>query len=382
MRFSIVTPVDIKYSYKATEYLVYEYAKALKENGLDVELLITNTGKKRTYIKNYTGVQAKYKGIPQKPIDCIELTLPLKYHLFMYKGLPQDSVVYLPFSVYDYITNIISKPLGQKYIIGCHGMHLKMGHMVAGNSILEGLLNTITRTALLSRKNEMRNLYCHVINKEQAKYVRKELGFRPENIFYVPIMLDIKKYRIRGNKSHKLKVVHIGGAGKDMQIVLGVIDLLKAKGSLDGFDFYFIGESDKEAEETYRIFGNVNFLGMVGDKEKIKILSEMDAIIVPAYETFSKTMLEGLASGLYVLTSRRAASWRDLTKLGVKMTVTHDGRAEDYVQPLLKLHQMKKNGRDINTRKKENLCIISKEFDSNVVLKKIEEMFLTVAKHP
>ncbi len=378
MKVSLVTPVDIRYSYKATEYLVYEYAKFLKSNGIDTEILITKGKDGGSQIANYSQVKKRYREIPKRKVDCAEMVLPFKYHLFFYDGLPQDSVMYLPFSIYDYIPNILTKPAGQKYIIGSHGMHLKMGHIVKNHSMLEKTLNAMVRNALRINRKEIDNLYCHVINKEQQEYVRKTFGFRPENILYVPIMIKAKDYHPERNNSRKLRILHVGGIGKDMQIVLEVIDMLNAMKKLSMFEFYFIGEEDNESKRRYAHLNNVHFLGMVGDREKIKTMGQCDVIIVPAYETFSKTMLEGLVSGLYVLTSKRTGSWKDITDLGIKINVANHGKAEEYMEPLIHLAGLKSKGKVINMHKAINIKKTEENFDESVILKKMLELFLKV----
>lgn len=378
MKVSLVTPMDIRCSYKATEYLVYEYAKFLLDSGISAEILITNTGKKYPLIKNHRWASERYKKVPKRGVRCKEIILPFKYHLFLYDGLPNESIVYLPFSIYDYIINILRKPKGQKYIIGCHGMHLKMGHIIKGHDILERMLNAWVRSILFIRRGEMKNLYCHAINKEQAEYMKRTFGFRPENIFYVPIMINAGDYRSKGNNSRKLRVVHIGGMGKDMQIVLDIVNKLSETGKLSMFEFYFIGERSTVAEDAYRKFGNIYFLGMIGDKDKFRALGEMDAMIVPAYETFSKTTLEGLASGLRILSSRRAASWKDVTDIGIELSVTENGYAEEYTRPLIKLAELKCKGKDINPHRKMNIRKTIENFDEKVILQKMLTLFLKV----
>ena len=381
MKVSLITPMDIRYVYTGTEWHIYEYAKFLHGHRIDVNILITDRcsdGAKLKPIKGFRRIIALYKAIPKSYVKCTELILPFKYHLFLYRGLPRNSVIYFPFSIYDYIINILFKPKGQKYIIGCHGMHLKMGHIIKGHNMLEGLLNAWMRFLLFIRRDEMENLYCHVINKEQAEYMKRTFGFRPENVFYVPIMINAGDYHAKGNNSKKLRVVHIGGMGKDMHIVLDVIDGLSETGKLRMFEFYFIGERSVDAEDAYRKFDNVHFLGMVSDRHKYKMLGMADVMIVPAYETFSKTMLEGLASGLSILTSRRAASWKDVTDIGIELSVMSNGYAEEYTRQLIKLAELKCKGKDINPRREMNIRKTIENFDEKVILKKMLTLFLRV----
>ena len=300
------------------------------------------------------------------------------FSTFLYNNLPHGNVIYFPYSIYDYIVNILFKPKGQKYVIGSHGMHLKMGRMLKDHRLLEILLNAAVKSVLLLRKGEINNIYCHVINKEQECYIKKTFGFRTENIFFVPIMLKVTNYLTKKNKSKKLKVVHIGGMGKELQTVLNVVNMLDKKGILGEFEFYFIGETDENVEKRYKRFSNIHFLGMIDDKQKIKTLSEMDVMVVPAYETFSKAMLEGLASGLYIITSKRTASWKDLVNLGIKIAVAGEGEAHEYLAPLISLSKRKRKRKDVNPYKYINIKRTAINFDEKIVLKKMLKLFRKV----
>jgi glycosyltransferase involved in cell wall biosynthesis len=125
---------------------------------------------------------------------------------------------------------------------------------------------------------------------------------------------------------------------------------------------------------------NLRFLGEVSEKSKLKVLSRMDAIIVPAYETFSMVVLEGLASGLYVLTSKRNAAWLDFKKLGIKIFVAGHGKPVEYIKILRRLAEVKKVSKHSNKYAIYNRKVITKNFDEQIILREILEMFEYIQK--
>ncbi|HUC39042.1 MAG TPA: glycosyltransferase family 4 protein [Candidatus Acidoferrum sp.] len=379
MKVYLITPVDIKYSYKGTEYHVYEYAKYLNQKGLEAEILITENMRGYHTLPNYKEILANYKTVPTSEVRCRERVLPFKWHIFNYTGLPDDAPIYFPYSIYDYIFNVSKKPVGQKYIIGCHGMHLKMGEMVKDHQGLESLLNAYINGHLNSRRSEMKNLYCHVLNSQQKEYMIKTFKFDRKNVFLVPPMIDAKIYKISRNSSNKLKIIHIGGPGKDMKVVLDIVDILKDRGALDMFEFYFMGERDSEAEQVYKD-DNVHFLGAVNDSEKMRLLGSADAMILPAYEVFPKTMLEGLASGLYIFTSRKNGAAGDVDRNGIKMVITKNGYPREYIDSMIGLTKKKGNRKAFDQLRKKNRQIAIMEFDKGKVLRDMLKMFSRVCR--
>ncbi len=376
MKVSIITPLDIRYSYKGTEWHVYEYAKYLKQNGIDADVLVTENMRVFAEVPNYKKIKAKYSILKEHPAACSHIELPLRWHLFIYKNLPKDRTIYFPYSIYDYIINILKKPKGQKYIIGCHGMHLKMGMIVKGNRLLESGLNLFIKILLRVNGDELQNIYCHALNMEQAEYIVKELGFKKRNVFCVPPLIETKQYELSNNTSHRFRVLHIGGRGKNIEVVFNTILHLSKLSELDKFEFYFIGDINEENKKQLKSLENVHFLGQINERQKMKIIKSVDAMIVPAYEVFPKTMLEGLTSGLYVLTSKRNASWRDMKKLKIDIFVSETGSALDYAEHLILLYERKKhNKKAFEHERRINRERVLKKFDREVVLQRMLHMF-------
>jgi len=380
MKIYLISPMDIRYSFRATERYIYEYTKYLHEHGKDVEILITERKIEGTNAKNEDTAK-RYAKIKQRHIKCKELVLPFKWHIFIYKDLPSDGVIYFPYSIYDYLYQILFKPKGQKYIIGSHSMHLKFDRMIEKHPLLESLLNSLVNLVLWLRKSEMKNIYIHAINTAQVEYIQRNFKLiKKENIFYIPNMINVKGYTLSKNRSKKLRVLHIGGTEKDADTVFDIINLLKEEGSVNDFEFYFIGKLNKSIDPELVKMPNLHFLGEISEKSKLKILSRTDALIVPAYETFSMVMLEGLASGLYVLTSKKNAAWRDFKKLGVKFFVAEHGYSTEYIKKLKNLAILKKGGTNFHDRIFYNRSVITQNFNKELILNQIMEMFVNVMK--
>ncbi len=376
MKVYLITPVDLKYSYRATEEYVYSYAKYLKEHGIDTEILITKKSERQqTLLPNYEEVIKPYDNIANKPVRCKEIVLPLKWHIFIYKDLPKEGTIYFPYGIYDYLFNILFKPEGQKYVIGSHSMHLKMGHMIKNHEKLEWLLNFIVKSVLFLRRKEKDNIYFHVINSAQEAYLIKNFKINKKSIFHVPNFIDTSKYQLTKNSSKKLRVVHIGGTEKNANIVFDIIKLLDKRQVLDKFEFYFIGKPDKQTGGQYTSLKNIHILGQIDDRTKIKVLSSADCMIIPSYETFSKTLLEGLLSGLYLLTSKRNSAWQDLTVSGIKIFIADTGKPEEYISILSNLGNKKERRERINKYRLRNRICVIVNFNERKILMKILKMF-------
>lgn len=380
MRINFITPVDIKYSYTGTEWHVYEYARFLKEKGEDSNILVTQQKDSKPYVKHYKAVERHYSCIPKKTVRKLEISTFRNAHLIVYRGLPRNGLIYLPYSIHSYLVNILFKPHGQKYVIGSHIMQLKFGKMIEGNhAIYENLLLLLVRLILLIRKRESNNLYFHVINNEQIKYLVRA-GINRRNIFYVPAMADIKYFKIAHNKSKKLRVIHIGGAIKESIIVLQIIKQLIRFGEIWHFEFYFIGAPQPdELMEISKRYKNIHVLGRIDDRRKNNILSKADAMIIPAYETFSKTMLEGLAAGLYIFVSNKNNAAKDVKEIGVDLWITKTGMPTEYIKPLLNAAKEKRmRPSNFNPNKRKNKELVIREFDKNTILPKMLRLFQEV----
>ena len=369
----MVTPIDIKYSYRGTEYWVYECAKYLRSQGIDARILVTSNREVNSQVRNFGAVR-EFASVPQTEIANSKLTLPLNLKITTYNNLPTDSIIYLPYSIYDYLINLIRKPYGQKYVIGAHSMHLKNGHIVKGHDLLERLLNGLVKAMVFSRKEARENIYHHVVNRAQEKYLM-QLGIRKDHIFCIPPFIDVKNFRMSHSIGKKLNVIHMGGRSKGAEIIIDVLEALERSGDLELFEFYFIGaDQPTSLIEFSKEHKNVHVLGPVDEKLKIDILVRMDVIVIPAVENFSRAMLEGLASGLYVVSNSMNQSAQEIAKMGAELTVTKSD--EEYIDVLGKLAAGKIGGR-MKTCKAKNR-MVAMRFDRTTIMPLMGKMFIKI----
>ena len=383
VKAGLVTPVDIKYSYQTAERTIYEWVKFLSENGIDATVLVPDLPNWRMaqlhLREDYKKLERHYSTVPQKRIENPMLQLGFNHKLDLYKGLPKEGIVFIPMSLYDYLPNVLLRPKGQRYIIGQGGLTVfKSGHVTKYHVFMESIVNFLLMTFVLRTKEAKANLFYYVVSPRQTHYLLK-LGISKSKIFYIPLSVDTKRFRVRKAYGKKLKVLHIGGKGKSSQIVINIIKELIANGEINKFQFYFIGR--KQPEELFEYAGkmdNVSYLGPATDKEKIDALSRSDVLIVPdPEETFGVVMLEGLSSGLALLVDDYNPVINELLKDGAMAYKGNKDKLQTYVTSLMKLAKMKKN-KGFNKAKMINREIAVRKFDKKVVLKQVKEMFVKV----
>ena len=119
-------------------------------------------------------------------------------------------------------------------------------------------------------------------------------------------------------------------------------------------------------------------LGQIDDRTKLKVLSSADCMIIPSYEAFPKTLLEGLLSGLYILTSKRNSAWQDFVDFGIRMFVAENDLPKEYLQFIIRLIGKKGEHKDTNAYKESNRKKTIKNFNKRSILPKIFDMFQRV----
>jgi glycosyltransferase involved in cell wall biosynthesis len=380
LKVSLITPIDIKYSYQTAERLIYEWTQFLSENGFDATVLVPNLPDNPPSLReDYKEIERHYSNVPKKRIENPMLHLGLNHKLNLYKGLPKEGTVFFLMSLYDYLPNVLLRPKGQKYLIGAGGMTVfRDGHVTKYHQLMEGIMNFLLTTFVLRGKEPQANLFYYVINHRQENYLLK-LGIERSKIFYIPGYVDTKKFLIKKPYGEKLKVLHIGGKGKNSQLVIDVIKELTANGEINKFQFSFIGKNQPEELSEYaNKLDNISCLGTVTDKEKVEELSKSDVLIVPdPEENFALVMLEGLSSGLALIVDEWNPVIDELISNGAMAYKGKKDEPKTYLRYLLKLSKMKKN-RGFEKAKRTNREIVVRKFDKDVVLKQVKEMFLKI----
>ena len=373
---------DLKYIVTGSERYLYEMALYLEKNNVDTTLLIINDNRMvKRENPNYAKIARRYASIRSREVTPkIVDAGPLHISFFYFKNLPKDSIIYLPNNLYVHLLNVLTKPAGQKYIIGSHVLQFNSYYQSSKHTILERTFNKMIKNMLKLKSREFKhNLFFHVINLQQKSYLEKEFGIKPENILHVPIFARAEKFRIGNNNSKKLRVMHIGGTGKNAALVLKVIDELQRRKQMGRYEFHFIGKSEpKELNEMAKEHPNIINHGMADDEEKIKIHSESDVLIVPSVEAFPLTVLEGLAAGLTII-SRNNSINKELNELGAEL-ITVCEEPEAFADALEKVANAKIKGELTTARKKKYKALVLENFSYVTVMPQLLKMFELVDK--
>lgn len=367
MKASLITPIDIKYSYRGTEYWVYEATRYLLRRGIDAEVLITETVSRK--ILNPKAAN-EFAEVPGRIIKSSRLNLPMNFKITTYEDLPKDSILYFPYSIYDYAINIARKPSGQKWIIGSHSMHLKHGHIIKGHQWLELALNAIMKNVI--RKN---NLFYHVVNIDQERYLIG-LGIEKGRVFRIPPFIDVQGFKSKPATGKKLKVMHLGGIEKNAETVSRIIACLIELGQIDRFEFYLIGKQPESIMQYSKRLkhGNISIFPSISEVEKRAMMSNMDVMLLPAVENFSKSMIEGMASGLYIISGEMDPAFSELLeRKAFGISSKNEG---EYISSLQLALEMKLDGK-LGKYKRLNVKAAG-FYDRKVVLPLIEKMFREV----
>jgi glycosyltransferase involved in cell wall biosynthesis len=380
MRVSLLTPLDIKYSVSATEKLIYEYASYLKNSDVDVELLVPtkvfdNHNKLR---KDYKDIELQYSIINKKSINFIFFK-NYYYSMFYYFNLPTNRIVFLPYSPYYYITNILTKPTTTKYIIGAWNMHLYAGEHSQNHRVLSNLLDGVIRTLFKLRGTAfLDTLYFLVENSQQKYYIIKNLHIRAQKIFYIPLFIDTNEFSVTKNNSKKLRVLHIGGIEKNAMLMAKIIHNAIEKNIMEDFEFWFIGKSMPDELITLsKSYKNIKNYGMVTDKTKRILLSKADVLAVTSVEGFGLKILEAFASGLEVICLDNPAC-TDISATGLKIHTIDRNMPENYLIILKKLFYKKQNRAFSLKTRMAKRKLLKKNFDKAVVTPKFFEMLTKI----
>jgi glycosyltransferase involved in cell wall biosynthesis len=178
------------------------------------------------------------------------------------------------------------------------------------------------------------------------------------------------------------------------KIVLFVSRLIEDKGVYDLIDsipkvleeynnvfFLFAGdgpekEGMKSSCKEKGIEKAVRFTGHIGNKNLIKAFTCADIFVLPTYhaEGMPMVILQALATGLPIISTRFGAI-PDIIKDGINGFLIEPHAPEQISERILFL--LRKEG--LKSRmKKENIQLAKKEFDTEIVLNKLEQVYLSL----
>ena len=370
-----ILPSNITKTIRGTEQFILGLAAYLS-NYLNVTVLEPSNYNVNS---NKLGeIERKYSKLKLSKIKMKKIKLPFGQYIFSFKGIPKDGIVYLPFDFFSEMPALLSKPKRQIYILGvAHGLHLRNGKLAHHGNIGKIVLCIAMALLALKGRDFKNTVYYHTHNNEQSRYLLRA-GLPKKHIFQIPTFIDVKEFYITNNKSKKLKVLHIGGVNKNADFVVKIIDEMITQKILYDYEFHFIGrEMPKRLKDLSRIYKNIIIHGFIDNKTKARIMSSVDVLLLTDIETFSVTMLEGLASGLHIISSDGNPAAYELKKREASVYICKHDNINDYVEILGKISRLKKSN-TINSFRNKNRRITVHNYSKEAVLKKTLLIFRSI----
>ncbi|MFP3203571.1 MAG: glycosyltransferase family 4 protein [Sulfolobus sp.] len=190
-------------------------------------------------------------------------------------------------------------------------------------------------------------------------------------MFVIPNFIDLKKYELKDkNIDNKFKIISPGVSSKEkgVDVLFRVADVLR---NFKDIEFYVTGHKYTELN----LPENVKYIGFLKEVDYIKVISNASLLFLPTRaEAFSFTVLENLAVGNPVVVTNlpdvRSAFGETKAIYYSKMN-----NIKDYLNGIFKYYYLWRN----NVEKYKEISNVAKQiatnFDSEIILPKIEEMF-------
>jgi 1,2-diacylglycerol-3-alpha-glucose alpha-1,2-glucosyltransferase len=246
-----------------------------------------------------------------------------------------------------------------------HSNRVVFGH----HGMIKSFLQRIYYRILESDK-KIKNVYHHFLTQYRADLYKRR-GFN--KIFVIPNFIDLKKYRPKTEITDKFRILSPGVVTKEkgVDILFKVANVLK---SYKDIEFYVAGHKYHQLNFP----DNVKYLGLLKEDDYIKVISNGNLLFLPTkIEAFSFSILENLAVGNPAVVSNLP----DIKSAFGETEVTYYAElnnVKDYLKGILKYYKIWKN----SPKKYEEICkearMIAMNFDSEIILPKIEEMFKIV----
>jgi len=212
--------------------------------------------------------------------------------------------------------------------------------------------------------------YHHFLTEYRANIYRKR-GFK--KIFVIPNFVELDKYKTKEKSYDKFKIICPGAVSiqKGIDTLIKVAEILK---KYNDIEFYITG--NKPIYENLPT--NVKYLEMLNEEEFINFISTANLMFLPTrHETFSFAVLENLAVGNPVVVSNLPDVISAFEE-SESIYYAKLNNIEDYINGILKYYQIWKNSKDKYEELSKKAREIASKFDSNIILPKIEEMFIKV----
>jgi len=229
----------------------------------------------------------------------------------LYRKVKENDIIY--FSYHDFKQALIFMMFSLlhrqgKFIIG----YRKPLH----SDKLLSLYNLKYRLSILFLSLFKKRIYHHTLSHHAKIYL--ENFYDPSKVFHIIHGIELSKFvynKIKKKKNNKLKFVYIGyldDAHKGIAVLLKAIELFLKK-NIDTkvfFEFCGMGLLESEVKNLERKFPEyIKFYGYIDNSKIAEYYGKNDVYLFSSRrEPFPRTIMEALASGLIVISSKTIGS--------------------------------------------------------------------------
>lgn len=172
---------------------------------------------------------------------------------------------------------------------------------------LFGKLHNLLYKSKLSKVLLSKVFKVHVMNLRDEKFL--ENNFHLKNVVNIPNSILVSKEGIQKNINDEknLHVLFVGELSKRKGVDI-LLEIIKTMPSHMTFTVLGDGYMKKDIEKLASTNSSVSYLGHVNSKDMPEIYEKHDALLLPSRaESMSIAILEALAHGLYIITSKEAS---------------------------------------------------------------------------
>lgn len=387
MKVYIITPTTFPLGLADTNRIIY-YAKMLKNNGIDVQVLIY----KRNNLYNNKDSKGVFEEIPFEYVggvcnrsasvwkarfyDCYD-----RYALFQYlrRHLRKDDIVFCYGSLYTNLISMITHIKKAKFVFNL----CELPHVVENESWKSRLLRDLFGKIVLKNSDAVVTI-TKALTLYTRKYVRENLP-----ILEIPILVDYAKYTMkdRSHESERVYIFHAGSLSESKDGFLGMIEAFGLASLELNRNFVFISTGainkcphKKELEELIRKYSLENkliFTGYLTDDELKDYLSKASMVIINKYRSlqnqycFSSKLAEYMAASKAIIMTDVSES-RDWLKSGHDCMIIEPENTTELTKAIKILYEQQEMRRNIGQNANRS-CL--KLFDYNVYSKPLKEFF-------
>lgn len=283
----------------------HEQVKALKEYGVDVDVIVPMT----VYDREHTAKVWEYEGVTVRYIRYFKLpgvTLFEKIGQFLYHALLCAKIDFKQYDVIHtdaplpsgYAAMLVSKKYGKPLVVHGHGLDVFLDGSYAGTKNCEKIA---AACALVYEKADaVIGVSQKVLDKVQARVDISHKGYVAYN------GVDVEKFHpIKKEEKEKLTITSIGNLIplKGHEYTLRAVKELVGKGH-NNMRLIIAGRGEQEAflkqlAVELRLEEYVQFVGYIPYTDIAKLLQNADAFVLPSYyEALGCVYLEAMACGI------------------------------------------------------------------------------------